>query len=209
MYKKITLVAMITVMLSVSIVLAKDIIQWDAYKFDSKILYNGKEVTFNLPIVSINDNAYIPLREAAEKCDMVVNWNDKEKEIILTPKTGETDEKRKCSIFSVFQLPETAKILNCDYRVEDEEEYSAAKISFEPQDLEAVKSSFAGWLEDDGILLPAFNKEYTWWDLTDVNETVCAYYSYKSGVRVKSIPIYAFVTSGEDGRYYLYLVNGI
>ena len=48
-----------------------------------KIFVNGSEKVFQKPIVTINDNTYIPLREAAESLGMEVNWNDKSQTITI------------------------------------------------------------------------------------------------------------------------------
>ena len=46
-----------------------------------KIIVNGEEKIFNMPIVTINDRTYIPLRETAETLDMDVRWDDEKQEI--------------------------------------------------------------------------------------------------------------------------------
>lgn len=46
-----------------------------------KIIVNGEEKNFNMPIVTINDRTYIPLRDTAETLDMDVRWDDEKQEI--------------------------------------------------------------------------------------------------------------------------------
>lgn len=41
-----------------------------------KIIADGEEIDFENPVVTINGNAYIPLREAAENAGMTVEWDE-------------------------------------------------------------------------------------------------------------------------------------
>ncbi len=56
-----------------------------------KVVVNGSEKAFEKPIVTINDNAYIPLREAAEMLGMEVHW-DGESQTITINRPSEEEE---------------------------------------------------------------------------------------------------------------------
>lgn len=51
-----------------------------------KIFINNTEEKFKNPIVSINDVTYVPLREMNEKLNMSVNWDSKNKSILINEK---------------------------------------------------------------------------------------------------------------------------
>jgi len=46
-----------------------------------KIIVNGSETSFQMPVVTIVDKTYLPLREVAETLGLVVDWNDETKVI--------------------------------------------------------------------------------------------------------------------------------
>jgi len=58
--------------------------QFTATQVDYKILLNGEEKQFNMPIVNIDGNTYIPLRETSEKFGWQVIWNAEGSEILLS-----------------------------------------------------------------------------------------------------------------------------
>jgi len=86
MKKKIFFTFIIIVNIFAVSVIANEIIQYQAYKSDAKIIINGNEVEFNLPVVTINDWTYVPLRNFSDNLDMNVIWNEHENEIIVNDK---------------------------------------------------------------------------------------------------------------------------
>jgi len=104
-----------------------------------------------------------------------------------------------------FKLPDTAIILNYDYYIENEEQHFAAKISFDEENLEFIKSKFSGWLGNDGKFLSFYNNDYSWWTLSDINDVIYAYRRFKMGVHVKSILLQSFIEEDSKGEYYLYV----
>ena len=52
-----------------------------AHRVDYRIFVNGEEKQFDMPIVTIDDRTYIPLREAGEQFGWEVTWDESTKEI--------------------------------------------------------------------------------------------------------------------------------
>ena len=53
----------------------------EAKKANFNIVLHGRQEKFNLPIATINDNTYVPLRELCEKLNMNLYWDAHDKEI--------------------------------------------------------------------------------------------------------------------------------
>lgn len=207
MSKKLTLIIVVIISaMSFSVAFAINNIWYEAYESGVKIFFNKKETTFDLPIVTINGNTYIPLREAAEKANVSVEWNGEDNTIMLMDNSHNSEMKEVFERLFNFTLPDTAIILDYNYHVDEfEESHFGAKISFDEKDLEDIKSNFSGWMEADERFLFSYNKHYPWWDLLDINETICAYRSFKTGMQIKSISVCSFITEGANDQYYLYV----
>ena len=52
----------------------------EAKKANFNIVLHGRQEKFNLPIATINDNTYVPLRELCEKLNMNLYWDAHDKE---------------------------------------------------------------------------------------------------------------------------------
>ena len=52
-----------------------------AYRVEYQIFVDGEKTQFTMPIVTIDDRTYIPLREAGEQLGWEVNWDESNKEI--------------------------------------------------------------------------------------------------------------------------------
>ncbi len=204
--KLILLTTIVTIVVALcAFAYAADAIQYNAYEFGVKIVFGGKEIKFDLPVVTINGNTYIPLREAAEKSNINVEWNGDEQKIVLTEYPHDADARGIFNRLVGFSLPDTAEILNYDYSVDEEAQRFMTRISFSANDLEVMKNNFSGWLEDDGRFLSLYNQENDWWDLVDIEKTVCAYHSYKTESYSKSIPIRVYIAEESDNKYNLYV----
>lgn len=202
-------------------------LSYEAYENDAKIFYNGKEIDFQLPVVTINGNTYVPLRETAEKTGVAVNWNGYYQRICLARNIQGIDAKEAFNSLFKIELPNSAEVLSYEYYddilYEDRpEKHFAAKISFDEEDLEYVKSQFSdGWFEDyteeeldeelaglagiNARFVKVFSKEYEWWDLADPNDVLYTYWTYMSGTYVKTIVPRVFISQSQEGQYYLYV----
>ena len=49
-----------------------------------KIFVDGWEREFDMPIVTINDRTYVPLREVSEKLGMNVEWDEGTQTVVIT-----------------------------------------------------------------------------------------------------------------------------
>lgn len=65
-------------------VFAHSINEISAQIVDFKIQVNGDEISLTNPIVVIDNKTYIPVREAAEKMEMTVEWDNKNKTISIS-----------------------------------------------------------------------------------------------------------------------------
>ena len=79
--KIITVCLLIIFLITSTVALANGLITGNSAPF--KIFSNNKELTFTLPIITIEDRTYVPLREFAENFDMDVEWIGSEKKINL------------------------------------------------------------------------------------------------------------------------------
>lgn len=88
------------------ITFADNIAQYTAYEYGAKILLDGKETEFTMPVVLINDRTYIPLRETAENLNIDVEWIGEENKIMLNSKIDQ-DILLRLSIFPTSTPMET------------------------------------------------------------------------------------------------------
>lgn len=61
-------------------------------KVNFDIIINDNQETFDLPVVTINDVTYLPLRELCEKLNMKVEWYSEEKEINISKQQSQIFE---------------------------------------------------------------------------------------------------------------------
>ena len=67
---------------------------WTAYEAGFKIFLNNVQKNFKNPIVAINDNTYIPLREVSEQLGINVDWDAQTSSVYLSTPTAEPDEDK-------------------------------------------------------------------------------------------------------------------
>ena len=210
MKKSVFLFNIIVILLALFVnVYSEDIFFYKAYISDSKIIYNENEIEFESPVVTIDNQTYIPLREAAEKMDISVEWNGEDHRIVLTKNSNDAAREIFNNLFE-FALSPTAEILNYDYFTEDDEQYFIAKISFNQSDLEYFDNNLSISLNRidmarSSSMISYYNNIYTWWDLSELNRSVSVYRRMKSGVRKKTVDMSVFITPVVDDMYYLYL----
>ena len=112
MHKKIVFAVMAVIAIPLAVFAAGNL-SYEAYKSDAMISFNDMDVNFQLPVVTINGNTYIPLREAAEKLGMTVDWNvpewyENQKNIRIVRNIPDIDAKEAFQNLFGFALPETA-----------------------------------------------------------------------------------------------------
>jgi len=80
-------------MLFTTVVFANNIDQLIADVVQFKVIVNGDEKQFEMPIVTIDDRTYIPLRELSETLGMEVEWDEANQTIIIDGMPDENDIK--------------------------------------------------------------------------------------------------------------------
>jgi len=65
--------------------------QFIANQVNYKIILNGEEKQFTLPVVTIDDSTYIPLREVSEKFGWKVDWDEKTQTVAITSSDDKTE----------------------------------------------------------------------------------------------------------------------
>jgi len=90
--KIITLCLLVLFLLAGMGVFAQTVQQIAASVVSSKIFLNGKELSFKMPVVAIDDRIYVPLREFAEELGMSVEWDGVEKKVELSGNTTKEDD---------------------------------------------------------------------------------------------------------------------
>ena len=94
MKKSLILLEIIVVIIVLAtVVFANDIHDLITNAIKYKIIINGDEKSFEMPIVTINDRTYIPLRETGETLGMDVKWYEKNQTIIMNSQKNETNEE--------------------------------------------------------------------------------------------------------------------
>ena len=202
-------VVVIMAMVFLLVAFATTTMRYDAYESNAKIFFNEQEVEFDAPIVIMNDRTYIPLRETAEKANVLVEWNGTDNAVMLT------DISQPVSLYKIFELlfnfalPDSAEILHYDYFAQYAEKHFRGKISFDRQDLEYIKSNISRLITvEDLDWFDYYSRKYDWWDVEDIGEMIYACRGFKSGVELKTIGISFLITEGENDQYYLYVVHG-
>jgi len=196
--------------------IASEIIRYDAYKSDIEIYYNGEEIKYDSPVITVNDQTYIPLRETAEKLDMNVIWDSLYNSIDLAPELDDASGRVVFNELFEFELPESAKMLNYEYFIESssKEKCFKAKISFDAKDLQTIQDGFSQHqlqnpedITNEKTFLEYYNSVYEWWNLTKLEDTLSFYKWFKIGEVKMSVPLWAFITKDVDGTYYLYVTH--
>ena len=208
MSKKLVAISIaITAVMSFLIASATNNMRYDAYENDVKIFFNEQEVKFDLPVVIIDNRTYIPLRETAEKANVRVEWSGKDNAIMLTEGPQDVEAQKIFENLFGFELPDTAEILNYNYYMSHKEHCFNGKISFKEEDTNYFNNIFSKWTDiGTGInFLSTYSSSYSWWNLSDINDTIGAYQRFKTGVEIKTVRVCAFVTEDENGQYYLYV----
>lgn len=211
MHKKFILITIIIIITSSLVIFAKDNIKltYEGYESNIKILFNDKEVKFDLPIIMINGHTYIPLRETAQKANVNIAWIKEKNEILLNEDFTYFDIYKVFETLFEFKLSDKSKISEYSYTVKDEKPYLYAKISIDKKDVEFIKN----FTEDNKWesvehwnCSPTLKSICYWWDLSSLDETILSYRKLKTGINIKTCETCLFITEGLDNKYYLYAI---
>lgn len=189
-----------------SLAFAEENAAFDVILYDFDVFFNGEKLNFNSPLLLIDGQTYVPLRDFAEEIDMTVDWNDDDKKINLFDNSLNI-KKKFCDIFE-FELPETAKILDYSYCRDGKDDYLDAKIFFEKSDLEYMrdgldKTTMLRTPEENEnvdlgkVVLRNLARRYDWWDISSPYEIQYIYSGFRKD---------GWICEAEDsGGYYLYV----
>ena len=92
-----------------------------------KIIVDGEEKTFEMPIIVINGRTYLPLRETAETLGIGIDWIGEEKTIVVSTKE-EVDFPYELNLFLYF---ETQGIVTVIYNINVLNEDGKIKLTVE------------------------------------------------------------------------------
>lgn len=194
-----------------------DITTYDDYEIE----YNGKEMSLNSPVLLINGQTYVPLRDFAKEAYIDVAWDGDAKKITLTDSVLtdywlEPPEDIFDELFD-FLLPESAEVLNYHY-IDSMYPGFKAKVFFEESDLEYIKNNMDAFsIEHNSeeiaggscdhtfdVVYKNYSREYSWWDVSKSD----ALYVYE-GVMEKGFEHShtdgAIVKAADKDGYYLYI----
>lgn len=209
--KFVAIILFTTIVFSVLVVVGEDTL-FNVMVYDFNIFCNGKKMKFNSPILLIDGQTYIPLRDFAEEMNHSVEWYGNTKEITLTDNSLDVEKVFKNLM---FELPATADILNYAYSKNERDEHLTAVIHFEGSDLKYIQDELEKCTrllskeqqESNGDLLKGL-KKYWWWD-TSISEADYVYFAFKEGIDVTTTSVYALICKPSEGskHYKLYLVH--
>lgn len=213
MKKRIFAAVLIICIICSSFVFAEENLVFNVIPYNFKLFWNGNELDFNSPVLLVNGQTYVPLRDMAEATGMDVNWNGDTQEIRMT-EADFWEGEVFVDAFG-FSLPIDAEILNYAYGRYGREISFVAKIFFKESDLKTIKSdlnTITSPMTDDeknGIVntvLTNISKKYDWWDITSAKDAKYAYHGFMDGYEVTTINVWAFICEAPnlDG-YYLYI----
>lgn len=189
--------------------------EYVAYESYSKIFYGHKELEFDSPIVVINDQTYVPLKEIVGKANFDVKWDPETKEIDLFKKRFNV--KEIFSYFMGFDLPENSTVTNYQYSTQHDEPRLNAKIAFNEEDLDYITNQMSNisfsekYLDEskyDPVYVTLSNKlcnEYVWWDITSISDAEFFYCGFKKGEHARTVTFLGLVKKDSTGQYYLYV----
>ncbi len=233
MHKKLFVKIMASLLIVVFMAAFEENTSWHrAYETGTEIFFGNKKLQFDSPIVNIDGQTYVPLREAAENEGLFVSWRESLNaiEVIDGRKTFEKELG--------FALPEDAKITNFEYHgvqrndldeagiVPIGELYSmdanfSCKVELTEKDFQDVLESLNNnyiYVEeenvvadiDDGIgcevYMLLYNANcYDWWKVKSVDDILYFYWGVKHGEETFTLITRIAVCKGNDDLYYLYV----
>lgn len=217
--KKKYIIILLCIVLCVSIIAsAQSNTMIEAMLYDVDIFFDGKKIEFQSPVVMIDNQTYIPLREAAEKLNIKVEWDGAARRIILMDNLVELNNIF-VKLFG-FDLPKSAEIKNFDCYNEFEDQILVAKIIFDKDDLSYIQGGLGKKLTmsvdsgskitDETSFLSYYSNKYPWWDLTESYKIRYCYHGVESSMSFWSlIHIWGFITEDSDNQFCLYLSRNL
>lgn len=180
--------------------------------YNFKIFWNGNEFKADSPVLLVNGQTYVPLRDFSEQLSMDVHWDVDAQEIRITEHHFDVYE----IFYDLYQfdLPPTATIEDYAYERFGRDVSLKAKIFFEEQDLEYIKENIeirATPLESNDseycdLVMSNFSREYDWWNISSIKDSQYAYHGFAQGTEVMTIPIWGLICKSPDSTgYYLYI----
>ncbi len=216
MLKKFMLIVTVITIISTLVIYAKDNIKYEVYDSNIRIFFGDKKIKFDLPVVVIDNYTYIPLRETAEKFNIDIKWDKNESKIILDDYMYGFDIYKIFENLFKFKLPSEAKILNYDYEIvggkqcNNDIQCLSLKISINENDIEFIKNSIKSNNEwrviNEWETLSYMKKTFSWWNLTDITETILSYGYFSNNSEKLTADTCFFINKESDSKYYLYAV---
>lgn len=200
-------------------------IKYQAVNSNAVIAVNGKRLQFENPIVTIEGQTYVPLREVAEKANMQVDWYEEANVISVMDNIQATRPEVVFERVFDFPLTDNTNILKYDLKNSGHGEYEFyTKCYFDKNEYSYYERNLSGtnfdfFKENNITHYSEIERSYlndayklcdifSWWDLPEPENLSLIYFSFNSGVDVKTVPIWHFVSEAEDGGYYLYSYHG-
>lgn len=212
-----------TIIFCSTMVLAQEKILFDVIQYNFDMFFHGEKMNLKSPILLVDGQTYVPLREMAKYLNLDVEWQKEEQKIDLSYKLFDANATFN-EIFE-FDLPESAKILNYGYSIDStvDQKYMSVKISFKESDLLQIQERLNSttyakhalsekslehhreWLEEE---LACYTDRYDWWELLTLDDCDTVYYGLKTGTQIKTVEIKGFICKQEGEKsFYLYLTN--
>ena len=196
-----------------NVTLAEDQIIFESFKSESDIIYNGNQIFFDKPIVEIEGNTYVPLREAANKLDISVDWDNSSKTIKLLGDTSESD-----TVLTIAQrlyevnLNGYVKLLDYSYFLDGIEnmyqEYLIAKFKIQKEDIENIEEIFvnSGYKKDDDFQLNFWAEQYEWIDINN-SGNFTTYIYRKPAEHAKHVRTFAVTINTDNIDPIMYMMS--
>lgn len=185
---------------------------------ESTIYYNGELQEYNLPVITIDGHTYVPLRETAENLGLDIDWSEESNKIEVT------SPEKIFEKLTGFVFPETASILNYDYRKADAEKMQdpqfCAKIRISASELAPILNNLQEfWIKENDDINPNDfnqfyvpnmqyeNEQYSWWDLESAKDALYVYERAIAGMYVKTTYVWFIITEETTDSYIIYLMG--
>lgn len=215
MKKRVFVIILAMCLICSSLAFAQEGVLFDVIKYDFKLFWNGNELEFDSPVLLVNGQTYVPLRDMAEETGMDVNWNGDTREIRMT----EADVWFEDVFFDAlgFEIPLTAEVVNYAYGRYGRDISLHAKIFFKESDLEYIKEgldNIAAPLSSDEmnefgdtIVFSNLSKKFDWWDIFNAENAQYAYFGFMEGYESSTINVWGLICGAPDlDGYYLYIL---
>ncbi len=212
MTKKIFAVVLSICLICSTFVFAENDSIFDVIPYDFEISWNGSKFDSDSPVLLINGQTYVPLRDWAEQIGMDVHWDGESRKIQMT-ESGFWFEDVFFDALG-FDLPLEAEVVEYAYGRYGRDISLHTKIFFGESDLAYIKKQLDGIgsllsedeMDDEEIELINMSKKYDWWDISSPKDAEYAYFGFMEGFEVITIPVWGLICKAPDSDgYYLYI----